>query len=231
MVFSLFVEGEFFFLSHRSFGLRTYGLREVRKWIPNKITYNISITSLNERFSIYMFSTVCFIKPYRNMVYKCHPFTFLSPPLYFSQSPLYFPQSPLSFSCGRTYSKQLPWPCDPSLPSIRYDDEFRSQAFSLQLVYREGASSIPTAVVYTGWRTALQVLLSAHLAPSSTYPTHQATQSCQSQDTLLTLPLPEKGGATTAGSRRRRPSSWSWRQSSRSWRPSSWSGDIFQGAG
>ena len=128
-------------------------------------------------------------------------------------------------------SKQLPWPCDPSLPSIRYDDEFRSQAFSLQLVYREGASSIPTAVVYTGWRTALQVLLSAHLAPSSTYPTHQATQSCQSQDTLLTSQWPEKDGATTAGSRRRRPSSWSWKPSSRNWRPSSWSGDQFQGAG
>ena len=142
MVFSLFVEGEFFFLSHRSFGLRTYGLREVRKWIPNKITYNISITSLNERFSIYMFSTVCFIKPYRNMVYKCHPFTFLSPPLYFSQSPLYFPQSPLSFSCGRTYSKQLPWPCYPSLPSIRYEHEFRGQALSLYNWYIDRGPSV-----------------------------------------------------------------------------------------
>ena len=51
----------------------------------------------------------------------------------------------------------------------------QSSPLSLQLVHREGASSIPTAVVYTGWRPALQYLLSAHTAPLSTYPTHQTT--------------------------------------------------------
>ena len=73
------------------------------------------------------------------------------------------------------------------------------------MAHIEGASSIPTAVVYTGWRTALQVLLSAHPAPSSTYPTHETTQIRQSQDTLLTSPWPEMDKATmTTGS-------WRWR--------------------
>ena len=38
--------------------------------------------------------------------------------------------------------------------------------------------SIAPALVHTGWRAALQILLSAHPAPSPTYPTHQTTQTC-----------------------------------------------------
>ena len=88
-----------------------------------------------------------------------------------------------------------------------------SSPLYLQLVHREGASSIPTAVVYTGWQTELQVLLSTHPAPSFTYPTHQPTQTTRHPvDVAVTW----RDGAMRAGSRGGRLSSRSWRPSSRS---------------
>ena len=97
-----------------------------------------------------------------------------------SQSPLYFSSvPPLLFSVPPLLflRKAMCQTAPPHSPAwgINVALAVKPSLYNCYLERGLPVFSNPTAVVYTGWWSALQNLLSAHPAPSSTYPTHQTT--------------------------------------------------------